>query len=144
MRLVAIAFAAATFIGASCPNPAPLPPPDVVVDATVDEAPALPVVDASVEASIDGSLSDAPTSDATIDSAPAQVDSAPTPPPKPSCQTACDAVRKVGCKEGNISNCAAKLCQINADPRFKHYDVACLSSATTPQLVRACGVDCTL
>jgi len=142
MRFVAIALAAATFVGASCPNPAPLPPPDVVVDAAVDEAPA-PVVDASLDMPDATTLSDASTSDA----APPVADStppAPTPPPKPSCQTACDAVRKVGCKEGNISNCAAKLCQINADPRFKHYDVACLSSATTPKLVRACGVDCTL
>jgi hypothetical protein len=138
MRLVAIAFAAATFIGASCPNPAPLPPPDVVVDASSDDVTPTPVVDASAEAAVDSGLSDVFTIDATVDSAP------PAPSPKPSCQTACDAVRKVGCKEGSISNCAAKLCQINADPRFKHYDVACLTSATTPQLVRACGVDCTL
>ena len=111
----------ATFIGATCNTPVPAPPPDVIVDA-----------------------SPAPTVDATptpaVDSAPAPVVDAGPPSP---CQGACDALKRSGCREGKIADCANKICQINADPRFQHYNVTCLQNATTPANVAACGGQCT-
>lgn len=131
MRLVALAFAAATFIGASCPNPGPMPP-DVVTDASDDTMPSPPPLPPPL-------IVDA----APIDAIPPFIDATPPAPPKPSCDTACASMRKNGCKEGSISNCATKLCTINADPRFKHYDVACLTAATTPAAIANCGAGCT-
>lgn len=52
-------------------------------------------------------------------------------------------MRKNGCKEGVVSDCAAKLCAVNADPRFVHYDITCLTNAATPDAVANCGMSCT-
>ncbi len=57
-----------------------------------------------------------------------------------SCQTACAAMARVGCTV--LSDCSKIMCMANADPRFKHHDVACLSHALVPSDVRNCGTDC--
>lgn len=134
MRFIALAFAAATFIGASCPNPV-TPPPDVVTDSGVDST-APPVCRCKPCPAPDASC---PVADA----APPAVDAAPMPPPKPSCQTACDNAKRLGCREGSQTDCAKVLCAINSDPRFVHYDVACLTNASSPAGIVACGATCT-
>jgi hypothetical protein len=70
---------------------------------------------------------------------------APTPEPPPSsaasaCQAACDAMALAKCTV--LSDCAVAMCTANSDPRFKHYDTACLAKATSKAAVMACGVDC--
>jgi hypothetical protein len=57
-----------------------------------------------------------------------------------SCQTACDAMKRVGCAV--LSDCAATICKVNADPRFAHYNLGCLTKALVPADVAACGADC--
>lgn len=56
------------------------------------------------------------------------------------CASACDAMRRVGCVV--LSDCAAVVCKVNADPRFAHYNLACLVRALVPTDVAACGADC--
>lgn len=58
------------------------------------------------------------------------------------CQTACDAMKRVGCVV--LSDCAAVMCKVNADPRFAHYNLGCLVKALVPSDVAACGADCKL
>jgi hypothetical protein len=58
------------------------------------------------------------------------------------CETACANIDAVGCVVE--TDCARVLCQSNSDPRFVHYDVACLIHAMLPSDVAVCGVDCTL
>jgi hypothetical protein len=125
-----------TFVGATCNTPVPTPPPDVIVDAAPPDCrckpcpandAACPIVDAAV---VDATPSPKP------------VDAAPPAPASP-CQGACDGLKRAGCREGNIADCANKICQINADPRFVHYNVTCLQNATTPASVAACGGQCT-
>jgi hypothetical protein len=80
---------------------------------------------------------------------------APTPPPTPApppaggdaapalatdCAAACVAIAAAGCLA--LADCPRVLCMANADPRFRHYDTACLMRARTPAAVRACGADC--
>lgn len=57
-----------------------------------------------------------------------------------SCQTACDAMKRVGCVV--LSDCAATICKVNADPRFAHYNLDCLVKVLVPADVAACGADC--
>jgi len=88
-----------------------------------------------------------PSSDAAdVGAPPAVKDSAPKPvPPDASvadCQSACDAMNRVGCIV--LSDCAATICKVNADPRFHHYDLACLVKVLVPADVAACGADCKL
>lgn len=96
----------------------------------------------------------APPTPTSVDAAPA-VDASPKPDASPfgdatpadaarsPCQATCDALRRAGCREGAVSDCAAKICQVNADPRFLHYNVTCLQTASTPANVAACGGQCT-
>jgi hypothetical protein len=56
------------------------------------------------------------------------------------CASACAAMASAGCVV--LADCAQKVCQVNADPRFKHYDVVCLTQAKTAADVRKCGADC--
>jgi hypothetical protein len=74
------------------------------------------------------------------------------PPPEPlgdtgaptalaDCQAACLEIDKVGCV--TEPDCAAVLCAANNDPRFVHYDTACLIHAMLPSDVAVCGVACT-
>jgi hypothetical protein len=85
-----------------------------------------------------------PGVDAADVGAPTQKDSAPKPvPPDASvadCQSACDAMKRVGCVV--LFDCAATVCKVNADPRFHHYDLACLVKVLVPADVAACGADC--
>ena len=89
-----------------------------------------------------------PTPDASDASPPTYVDAAPIPPlddatpvVNPTPATACAAMARVpGCIV--LSDCAATITKINAQPGFKHYDVACLSRATTAAGVVACGGSC--
>jgi hypothetical protein len=62
--------------------------------------------------------------------------------PTADCETACANINAVGCVTEN--DCARVLCASNSDPRFVHYDVACLIRAMLPSDVAVCGVDCTL
>lgn len=56
------------------------------------------------------------------------------------CQAACDAMARVGCIVK--SDCARVMCAANADPRFTHYNTACLEKVLDPVDVAACGVSC--
>ena len=56
------------------------------------------------------------------------------------CQSACDALARVGCKV--LPDCAATVCKVNADPRFRHIDLVCVTHALTPMDVMACNVGC--
>jgi hypothetical protein len=79
---------------------------------------------------------DAPTPPAPI----------PTPPQPAACanaQTACDHMKAAGCREGTIVDCARVFCDINADPHFRHYNLACIAAAQDSSAVRGCGADCT-
>jgi hypothetical protein len=68
----------------------------------------------------------------------------PTTPPLPpvvnDCSAACANMAAVGCKV--LPDCARVMCAANADPRFHHYDVVCLSGATTKAAVLGCGEEC--
>jgi len=57
------------------------------------------------------------------------------------CQTACDAMAHAGCTV--LSDCARVLCTTNADPRFRHVDLGCLTNAKTAAAVAVCGAKCT-
>jgi hypothetical protein len=110
------AFVVGTMFGLGCPPSQPAATPDAS-DAAIDAAPPLP---------------------------PVSVDSAPTPPqPTSVCQPACDRLKLAGCREGTLPDCARVVCNINADPHFKHINLACMQTASTPAAVRACGADCT-
>jgi hypothetical protein len=63
-------------------------------------------------------------------------------PPAGTCDSACAAMQLAGCVV--LSDCARVMCQANSDPRFKHYDVGCLSLAKTVVDVRKCGSDCSV
>ena len=56
---------------------------------------------------------------------------------------ACAALKHAGCREGGFVDCARVICQINADPTFTHYDLACIAGAADASGVRRCGSDCT-
>jgi hypothetical protein len=59
-------------------------------------------------------------------------------------QTACDVMKAVGCQEGKIKTCARLIKLVNADfPQLGHFDVACISKATSIAEVKACGAQCT-
>jgi hypothetical protein len=58
------------------------------------------------------------------------------------CALACAAMKRVGCKV--LVDCAQVVCAANADPRFKHYNLLCLTHALVPSDVWACGADCAL
>lgn len=66
------------------------------------------------------------------------IDAAPTP--GASCDTACAAMQRAGCVV--LPNCARTMCAANADPKFKHYDVVCITGAKTVADVVRCGADC--
>jgi hypothetical protein len=86
-----------------------------------------------------------PGFDAADVGAPPVIDSSPRPTSDASvadCQSACDAMKRVGCVV--LSDCAATICKVNADPRFHHYDLACLVKALVATDVAACGADCRL
>lgn len=87
-----------------------------------------------------------PDADAVAPLPPVPVEAAPpapTPsPPASSCDSACAAMQLAGCVV--LPDCAKTMCQANSDPKFKHYDVACLSRARTVADVRACGTDCSV
>jgi hypothetical protein len=56
------------------------------------------------------------------------------------CTSACAAMARVGCLV--LSDCAQVVCAINADSKFKHYDLACLTHVLVRSDVVACGADC--
>jgi hypothetical protein len=64
------------------------------------------------------------------------------PPPTADCEAACANIAQVGCL--TELDCARVLCSVNADPRFRHYDLACLIHAMMPSDVAVCGLDCLL
>lgn len=72
-----------------------------------------------------------------VDAAPIVLDDAALATPA----TACAAMARVpGCTV--LPDCAATITKINAQPGFKHIDVACLSRATTVAAVTTCGGSC--
>lgn len=60
------------------------------------------------------------------------------------CAAACERLRALGCREGKLSDCADVVCRMNSDTHFTHYDLACVTAASNPAVVRACGGQCTL
>jgi hypothetical protein len=85
----------------------------------------------------DASDATAPTDGAFDDDAPATIDASI------SCATACERLRSLGCKEGKLVDCADVVCRMNADTHFRHYNLMCITRATTIGSVRACGGECT-
>ena len=115
-----VTLLAITMAVEGCP---PVAPPSTVVDASDAFAPPTPTTDGAFD-------DDSPATSA---------DSAAVV----SCASACAAMKTAGCKEGAIADCARVVCQANADPHFKHYNLSCLSKAMTTAAVRACGGECT-
>jgi hypothetical protein len=64
------------------------------------------------------------------------------PAPTADCEAACANIDAVGCLTD--PDCARVLCAANADPRFAHYDLACLKGAMLPSDIAVCHVDCLL
>ena len=58
------------------------------------------------------------------------------------CEAACANIDHVGCL--TELDCARVLCEVNADPRFRPYDLACLKGAMLPSDIAVCGLDCML
>lgn len=88
-------------------------------------APILPVQDAA---------------DAVAPPVPALLDA----PTGVTCASACATMARFGCVQGRMSDCASSLCEVNADPRFRHYNLGCITAAQNALQVRGCGIDCTL
>jgi hypothetical protein len=64
------------------------------------------------------------------------------PPASADCEAACLEIDKVGCM--TEPDCARVLCEVNADPRFRHYDLGCLKRAMLSSDIAVCGLDCLL
>lgn len=64
------------------------------------------------------------------------------PTPSADCEAACLEIDKVGCLVE--PDCARVLCEVQNDPRFRHYDLACIIRAMMPSDIAVCGMDCLL
>jgi hypothetical protein len=60
------------------------------------------------------------------------------------CASACATMARFRCAQGLMLDCASSMCEVNADPRFRHYNLGCITAAQSALQVRGCGIDCTV